>query len=184
MHLGHRRDRLSPRRGSHAAEPAPGAHAVEPAGSHPAEPASGGRGSHRVGGGGRRHPLIRSHLIGGRRGGPALRWQDMTHAPLPIPVAAALEAANAGATEDFLATFAEDGAVDDWGRVFHGRDAIRSWSDAEFIGKQVRLTVTGCRTDDDTTTVSTEVGGHGYNGPSDFAFTVANDRVTLMRITG
>ncbi|WP_031521393.1 nuclear transport factor 2 family protein [Streptomyces sp. NRRL F-5123] len=109
----------------------------------------------------------------------------MTHAPLPVPVAAALEAANAGATEDFLAAFAEDGAVDDWGREFRGHDAIRAWSDAEFIGKQVRLDVTGChRTDGDTITVSAQVGGNGYNGPSDFAFTVSGDRVSLMKITG
>jgi hypothetical protein len=126
----------------------------------------------------------RPHLIGGKRGGPAVRWQDMTHAPLPVPVAAALEAANAHAVEDFLAAFAEDGAVDDWGRVFRGHDAIRAWSDAEFIGKQVRLDVTGCRTDGDTTTVSTQVGGNGYNGPSDFAFTVSGDLVSLMKITG
>ncbi|MFI0722383.1 nuclear transport factor 2 family protein [Streptomyces sp. NPDC021224] len=109
----------------------------------------------------------------------------MSHAPLPVPVAAALEAANAGATEDFLAAFAADGAVDDWGRVFRGHDAIRAWSDAEFIGKQVRLDVTACRrTEGDTTTVSAEVGGNGYNGPSDFAFTVADDLVSLMKITG
>jgi hypothetical protein len=44
--------------------------------------------------------------------------------------------------------------------------------------------VTGCRTEGDTTTVSAQVGGHGYNGPSDFAFTVRGDRVALMRITG
>ncbi|MFI0900181.1 nuclear transport factor 2 family protein [Streptomyces sp. NPDC020983] len=108
----------------------------------------------------------------------------MTHAPLPVPVAAALEAANAGAVEDFLAAFAEDGAVDDWGREFRGHDAIRAWSDAEFIGKQVRLDVTACRTDGATTTVSAQVGGNGYNGPSDFAFTVDGDHVSLMKITG
>lgn len=164
MHLGDGDGRMSPDPGRAAT------------GSHRAGPAS-----HR----GPRRPLFpRPHLFGGRRSGPAVRSHDMTHAPLPIPVAAALEAANAGAIEDFLAAFADDGAVDDWGRVFRGHDAIRSWSDAEFIGKQVRLTVTGCRTAADTTTVSTEVGGNGYNGPSDFAFTVADDHITLMRITG
>jgi hypothetical protein len=104
--------------------------------------------------------------------------------PLPIPVAAALEAASAGNTEDFLAAFAPQGAVDDWGRVFRGHDAIRRWSDAEFIGKEVTLRVTGTRTEGDTTTVSAEVGGKGFNGPSDFAFTVEGDHVALMRITG
>lgn len=103
---------------------------------------------------------------------------------MPIPVAAALEAADAGHTEDFLAAFAEDGAVNDWGRVFRGHEAIRQWSDAEFIGKRVTLRVTGVRTEGDTTVVSTQVGGQGFNGPSDFAFTVAGDRVQLMAITG
>ncbi|WP_335977527.1 MULTISPECIES: nuclear transport factor 2 family protein [Streptomycetaceae] len=104
--------------------------------------------------------------------------------PLPIPVAAALEAADAGNTEDFLAAFAPDGAVDDWGRVFRGHDAIREWSDAEFIGKQVSLRVTGTHQDETTTTVSTRVGGNGFNGPSDFTFTVTGDHIDLMRISG
>lgn len=103
---------------------------------------------------------------------------------MPIPVAAALEAADAGNVEDFLAAFAEDGTVDDWGRQFRGRDAIRAWSDAEFIGKEVSLRITGVRSEGDTTTVSAQVGGKGFNGPSDFTFTVAGDHVELMRITG
>ena len=110
----------------------------------------------------------------------------MTTSPyeLPIPVAAALEAASAWNTEDFLVAFADDGVVDDWGREFRGREAIRGWSDAEFIGKRVTLRVTGVRTEGDTTTVSAEVGGEGFNGPSDFVFTVAGDRVVLMAIAG
>jgi hypothetical protein len=48
----------------------------------------------------------------------------------------------------------------------------------------VTLEVTGVRTEGDTTTVSAQVGGNGFNGPSDFAFTVAGDRIALMRITG
>jgi hypothetical protein len=77
-----------------------------------------------------------------------------------------------------------EGAVDDWGRVFRGRDRIREWSDAEFIGKQVTLDVTGVRTQGATTVVSAQVGGNGFNGPSDFAFDVSGDRVSTMRITG
>jgi hypothetical protein len=120
----------------------------------------------------------------GAGGGRGYNEAMTTPPPLPLPVAAALEAASAGATEDFLAAFAPDGAVDDWGRVFRGHDAIRGWSDAEFIGKQVTLRVTQSRTEGDTTTVSAEVGGNGFNGPSDFAFTVQGDHVALMRITG
>jgi hypothetical protein len=114
----------------------------------------------------------------------------MTSAParnspdLPAPVERALYSANGGDTEGFLAAFADDGAVNDWGREFRGHEAIQGWSDDEFIGKQVTLEVTGARTEGATTTVSTQVGGNGFNGPSDFAFTTDNDRITLMRITG
>lgn len=108
----------------------------------------------------------------------------MTDNPLPAPVQQAVDAANAGDTDAFVAVFTSDGAVDDWGRVFAGPDAIRGWSDQEFIGKQVTLAVTGSRTDGATTTISTEVGGNGFNGPSDFAFTLDGSRVALMRITG
>ena len=95
-----------------------------------------------------------------------------------------IDAANAGDIDAFLAGFTTDGVVDDWGREFRGAERIRSWSDAEFIGKRVTLEVTGVRTEDDTTTVSARVGGDGFNGPSDFAFTVAGDRIALMRIAG
>lgn len=108
----------------------------------------------------------------------------MTDIPLPAPVQAAVDAANAGDTDAFLAVFTADGAVDDWGRVFSGAEAIRGWSDREFIGKQVSLAVTGSSTDGATTTISTQVGGNGFNGPSDFAFTLDGSRIALMRITG
>jgi hypothetical protein len=61
---------------------------------------------------------------------------------LPSPVERAIAAANHGDTDAFLATFTADGVVDDWGREFVGREAIRGWSDREFIGVQVALTVT------------------------------------------
>jgi hypothetical protein len=104
---------------------------------------------------------------------------------LPTAVQSALDAANAGDVEAFLDAFVdEDGAVDDWGRAFRGRDAIRGWSDAEFIGKQVTLAVTAVRSDGATTVVSAQVGGNGFNGPSDFAFEVSGAKVARMTISG
>ena len=106
-------------------------------------------------------------------------------AEIPTVVQSALDAANDGDTERFLAAFVDgDGAVDDWGRVFEGQDSIRSWSDAEFIGQQVTLDVTGVRTEGDTVVVSAEVGGNGFNGPSDFTFELRGDRVAQMTISG
>jgi hypothetical protein len=106
-------------------------------------------------------------------------------ADVPAAVQSALDAANGGDTEAFFDAFVDgEGAVDDWGRVFRGRDRIREWSDAEFIGKQVTLDVTSVRTDGATTVVSAMVGGNGFNGPSDFAFELSGDKVALMTITG
>jgi hypothetical protein len=102
--------------------------------------------------------------------------------PLPPAVARLLDAANANDVDAFLATFPDDGVVDDWGREFAGHEAIRGWSDTEFIGKRVNLDVRGVDQDGDTTVVTAEVGGDGFNGPSHFSFVVAGDAVARMTI--
>ena len=101
---------------------------------------------------------------------------------LPAPVTAALAAANAHDTDAFLATFTPDGVVDDWGREFRGAEAIRGWSDREFIGVDVTLAVTGATTAGGATTVAAEVGGRGFNGPSHFTFELDGDQVARMTI--
>jgi hypothetical protein len=69
---------------------------------------------------------------------------------LPVPVRAAIDAANANDTDAFLACFPPDGVVDDWGREFAGYDEIRGWSDREFIGVKVNLKVVQVAIDDVT----------------------------------
>jgi hypothetical protein len=101
---------------------------------------------------------------------------------IPAPVQAALDAANAHDTDAFLAAFTPDGVVDDWGREFHGPDAIRGWSDREFIGVRVTLDVVSVAAQGSETVVTAQVGGDGFNGPSHFSFGVAGDHVSLMRI--
>jgi uncharacterized protein (TIGR02246 family) len=101
---------------------------------------------------------------------------------VPDPVARLLEAANDNDVDAFLATFADEGVVDDWGREFVGRDAIRAWSDREFIGQRVRLDVRDVRRDGEATVVSALVGGDGFNGPSQFSFLLDGDRVWRMTI--
>ena len=64
-------------------------------------------------------------------------------ADIPEPVQRLLDAANGHDTDAFLASFTDDGVVDDWGREFPGAEAIRGWSDREFIGVDVTLDVTG-----------------------------------------
>jgi hypothetical protein len=100
----------------------------------------------------------------------------------PAPVTRLLNAAEANDTERFLAAFAEGGVVDDWGREFVGTDAIRAWSDREFIGKNVSLEIRSVERDGEATLGTAEVGGDGFNGPSHFSFLVDGERVSRMTI--
>ena len=92
-----------------------------------------------------------------------------------------MDAANRGDVEGFLDSFTPTGVVDDWGREFAGREAIRGWSDAEFIGKQVSLEVTDVEQDGARTAVTAQVGGSGFTGPSHFTFEA--DGSFLVRMT-
>ena len=105
----------------------------------------------------------------------------MPDAP-PEPVARLLQAANGHDTDAFLASFTDDGVVDDWGRELAGAEAIRGWSDKEFIGVDVVLTVTDVASDGDVTTVTADVGGSGFNGPSHLMFSVRDGLVSRMTI--
>ncbi len=102
---------------------------------------------------------------------------------LPAPVAALIDAANANDTARFLDSLTDGAVVDDWGREFRGRSAIRSWSDREFIGVQVSLDVMNAdKTDDETVVVTAQVGGNGFNGPSHFTFRTGAAKVSRMTI--
>jgi hypothetical protein len=102
---------------------------------------------------------------------------------LPAAIERFIAAANKGDVAAFLALFPADGVVDDWGRRFTGHPAIRRWSDAEFIGKQVSLKVTSFEQNSNTVGVMADVGGNGFNGPSRFTFVLDEDKVREMRIT-
>jgi hypothetical protein len=101
---------------------------------------------------------------------------------VPAPVQTLLAAANDHDTDAFLKAFADDGVVDDWGREFPGANAIRGWSDREFIGVDVTLEVTGVTVAGDDTTIAAQVGGSGFNGPSHFTFAVRDGLVSRMTI--
>jgi hypothetical protein len=102
---------------------------------------------------------------------------------VPAVVREALERAGSHDTSSFLGCFAEDGEVDDWGRIFTGHDQIRRWSDAEFIGKNVILSDLRFSGDGDHIVVHANVGGDGYTGPSTFTFILREGKIRLLRIT-
>lgn len=101
----------------------------------------------------------------------------------PDPVDRFVEAVNAGDTDMFLSFFPEDGVVDDWGRRFVGHDAIRGWSDQEFIGAQGKMTVTEVAQEENAVTVTADWVSNHYTGPSRFTFLIGGGKVQEMRIT-
>ena len=102
---------------------------------------------------------------------------------IPAAVQRALTAIDEQDNDAFVAAFAEDGYVDDWGREFRGHDRIRSWSDNELIGKRATFTGTQVTTPGNPLTILTQVGGDGFNGPSHFTFTIDGDHLASMAIT-
>lgn len=102
---------------------------------------------------------------------------------MPEPVDRFISAVNAGDTESFLAFFPQDGVVDDWGRRFVGHDAIKGWSDREFIGAEGRMTVTRIDVNGDEASVDADWRSNHFTGPSRFVFTLRGDQIEQMRIT-
>ncbi|MGD9695908.1 MAG: nuclear transport factor 2 family protein [Thermoleophilia bacterium] len=101
---------------------------------------------------------------------------------LPEPVQRVIDAVNAGDGDAFVAAFTEIGAVNDRGREFPGRMAIREWSDAELIGRGATLAPTAATVEGNRVAVVATVGGDGL-GSGTFTFTLSGPRVSRMAIT-
>lgn len=101
---------------------------------------------------------------------------------IPEPVASFIEGVNRHDEQAFLDAFTDDGFVDDWGRVFRGREAIKGWSDNEFIGATGVLTPQETTVDGETVTVVGDWASTHANGLSSFTFAVTGDRLASMTI--
>lgn len=101
---------------------------------------------------------------------------------IPEPVASFVAAVNRHDEQAFLDAFTDDGFVDDWGRVFTGREEIKGWSDGEFIGAQGVLTPQEVTEDGGTVTVVGDWRSTHANGLSSFAFATRDDRIASMTI--
>ena len=101
---------------------------------------------------------------------------------IPSPVREFIDTVNAHEEDGFLDAFPEEGYVDDWGRVFTGREAIKGWSDNEFIGATGTLTPREVSQDGDRVTVVGDWASTHANGLSSFTFEVAGDAIASMTI--
>ena len=103
---------------------------------------------------------------------------------LPSPVKEFVEVVNAHDEPGFLDAFTEDGVVDDWGREFAGREAIKAWSDMEFIGATGTMDVQPVTVDDGRVSVVADWRSSHANGISEFTFDTTGDRIERMTIRG
>lgn len=110
--------------------------------------------------------------------------RDTKNPELDPAVRRMIEATNAEDSEVFLAAFAEDAIVDDFGRRFVGKAEISDWNDRENIGTRNRIAVTGVSPDGDGVVVSVQVSGDGYNGGGTFAIRSRDGAIRSMVIRG
>lgn len=108
----------------------------------------------------------------------------MSSPKLPDLIERFVKTVNGGDTTSFLDFFPKDGAVDDWGRRFVGHDAIRGWSDREFIGAKGHMTVTGAEEKGNTVSITADWKSNYFTGPSRFVFVLKGDKIQEMCITG
>lgn len=101
---------------------------------------------------------------------------------LPQPVAAVVDAINNGDEDAFVAAFAPDGYVDDWGRVLQGPEGVRSWAQTDAIGMRASMTVLSASTEGDTTHITFDWKSDRFNGQSEAYVTVSGDQVGAFRI--
>ncbi|MGH9911672.1 MAG: nuclear transport factor 2 family protein, partial [Nitrososphaeraceae archaeon] len=78
----------------------------------------------------------------------------MSKLTLPETIRHFIESANHGDKEAFLRFFSNGGVVIDSDRRFVGHDAIRQWSDREFIGAKGQITVTNVELSEDEVRVA------------------------------
>lgn len=103
---------------------------------------------------------------------------------LPAPVREAVDAANSGDTDAFLATFTPaTGFVTDWGREYHGVDAIRQWSDEQFIGQNVRISVIfAYASEEGDVVVIAQIRRDEFDGPCTYTFRIKHDTLAMMSV--
>lgn len=103
-------------------------------------------------------------------------------AQIPASVQAMVDAINAADTDAFVAAFAPDGFVSDWGTVKAGPEGVRSWADSDAIGAGARMTVLSADTEGDTTRIRFGWSSRVFNGESDGIFVVSGDRLASFTI--
>ena len=129
------------------------------------------------------------HSGAGKGGERCLRSSNSRrNLSLPWPVANYLRAVNAGATDEFRASFADDAVVVDVNRELRGLDAITGWADTDIFGAHVHFDVLEVTERQGRTIVRVKIDGTfdrtGLPDPlvMNHEFKVAEGKITELRI--
>ncbi|MGX6427722.1 nuclear transport factor 2 family protein [Levilactobacillus yonginensis] len=102
---------------------------------------------------------------------------------LPTAITNFITTTNDADSEQFVAQFAPDAFLDDWGNVYRGPAEIAKWNQTDNIGKESQFALQDFTQDDATTwTVHLNVTGKGFNGVSPFRMTIKNDLLASVEI--
>jgi ketosteroid isomerase-like protein len=104
--------------------------------------------------------------------------------PLEPAIARFFDATNRGDSNGFLDAFAPDGVLEDWGRVFTGREEIAGWNERENIGVRSHIEPGAVTREGNAYRVEVQVTGEGYNGGGAMTFTLREGKIARMVITG
>lgn len=101
---------------------------------------------------------------------------------IPDAVQRVVTAINDADLDAFVAAFAPDGQVDDWGRVLSGSDGVRSWGESDAIGAGAQMSVVESDTDGEVTHLVFDWTSRVFNGRSHAYVTVRGGLVHEFRI--
>lgn len=101
---------------------------------------------------------------------------------VPAPVQGFLDAINNAETDAFVALFAADGFIDDWGRKLPGHEGVRSWANSDAIGAGAKMTILAFETNDAVTRVRFNWSSSVFNGQSDGIFVLDGDKIASFSI--
>jgi len=104
---------------------------------------------------------------------------------LPAAVRSFIDSTNAADSDGFVAAFTEDASLNDWGRVFHGHDGVRSWNRTDNIGVRAHFDLVGAEAGqgENEYIVTLKVTGDGYNGTGPMRFTVRDGLISELVIS-
>lgn len=104
---------------------------------------------------------------------------------VPAPLQSFIDATNNGDSAAFVAAFTDDAVLDDWGRVFRGRDGVASWNRTDNIGKRAHFDLVAVHPTDEPDRVIAilRVSGGGYNGTGPMTFEFRDGRIARLVIS-